>query len=90
MGLFDKKYCDICGEKIGLLGNRKLDNGNQIVSALTGVPAPAYGNMISRDYPQQGTAAPCVSRQMAGDKWVCSCGATNTGHFCEYCGTPKP
>ena len=24
MGLFDKKYCDICGEKIGLLGNRKL------------------------------------------------------------------
>ena len=25
MGLFDKKYCDICGEKIGLLGNRKLE-----------------------------------------------------------------
>lgn len=23
MGLFDKKYCDICGEKIGLLGNRQ-------------------------------------------------------------------
>ena len=28
MGLFDKKNCDICGEKIGILGNRKLDNGN--------------------------------------------------------------
>ena len=28
MGLFDKKNCDICGEKIGLLGNRKLDDGN--------------------------------------------------------------
>ena len=28
MGLFDKKYCDICGEKIGLFGNRKLQNGN--------------------------------------------------------------
>lgn len=28
MGLFDKKYCDICGSKIGLLGNRKLENGN--------------------------------------------------------------
>ena len=28
MGLFDKKYCDICGEKIGLLGNRELENGN--------------------------------------------------------------
>ena len=24
MGLFDKKYCDICG----LLGNRKLEDGN--------------------------------------------------------------
>ena len=28
MGLFDKKYCDICGEKIRLLSNRKLDDGN--------------------------------------------------------------
>jgi len=28
MGLFDKKYCDFCGEKIGLLGNRKLEDGN--------------------------------------------------------------
>ncbi len=28
MGLFDKKYCDVCGEKIGLLGNRRLENGN--------------------------------------------------------------
>lgn len=28
MGLFDKKYCSVCGEKIGLLGNRKLENGN--------------------------------------------------------------
>ncbi len=28
MGLFDKKYCDVCGEKIKLLGNRKLEDGN--------------------------------------------------------------
>ena len=28
MGLFESKYCDICGEKIGLLGNRKLEDGN--------------------------------------------------------------
>ncbi|MBO4218211.1 MAG: DUF4428 domain-containing protein [Erysipelotrichaceae bacterium] len=28
MGLFDKKYCDICGKEIKLLGNRKLDDGN--------------------------------------------------------------
>jgi len=28
MGLFDKKFCDFCGGKIGLLGNRKLSDGN--------------------------------------------------------------
>lgn len=28
MGLFDKKFCDICGGKIGFLGNRKLEDGN--------------------------------------------------------------
>ena len=26
--LFDKKVCDLCGEEIGLLGNRKLEDGN--------------------------------------------------------------
>ena len=28
MGLFDKKYCDICGKEIKLLGGRKIENGN--------------------------------------------------------------
>jgi hypothetical protein len=28
MGLFDKKFCDVCGKKIGLFGNRKLEDGN--------------------------------------------------------------
>lgn len=28
MGLFDKKYCSICEAKIGLFGNRKLEDGN--------------------------------------------------------------
>ncbi len=28
MGLFDKKVCSVCGSQIGLLGNRKLDDGN--------------------------------------------------------------
>ena len=26
--VFEKKTCDICGGEIGLLGNRKLDDGN--------------------------------------------------------------
>ena len=28
MGLFETKYCDICHEKISLLGNRKVEDGN--------------------------------------------------------------
>jgi len=28
MGLFDKKVCDNCGGKIGMLGNRKLEDAN--------------------------------------------------------------
>lgn len=28
MGLFDKKDCSICGAKIGMLGNKKLKDGN--------------------------------------------------------------
>lgn len=28
MSLFGKKNCDVCGGKIGLFGNRKLDDGN--------------------------------------------------------------
>jgi len=26
--IFDKKVCAICGGEIGLLGNRKLEDGN--------------------------------------------------------------
>lgn len=28
MGWFSAKYCSICSDKIGMLGNRKLDDGN--------------------------------------------------------------
>lgn len=28
MGLFDKKECSVCGKQIGMLGNRKLEDGN--------------------------------------------------------------
>ena len=65
--------------------------GNQIVSALTGVPVPAYEGMMNQGYPQQGGMMnQGCSQQEAGDTWICSCGSVNTGRFCEYCGTPKP
>ena len=41
MGFFEKKYCDICGEKIGLLGNRKLEDGN-ICSKCAGKLSPFF------------------------------------------------
>ena len=28
MGLFDRKYCSVCGDKISFLGNRKVEDGN--------------------------------------------------------------
>lgn len=37
MGLFDKKFCDLCGEKIGLLGNRKLNDGNMCKDCAKGI-----------------------------------------------------
>ena len=67
---------------------------NQIIIALTGAPAPApvYSNgMINQGYPQQGGMMnQNTPQQASGDTWVCACGATNTGAFCEYCGSPKP
>ena len=37
MGLFDKKFCDFCGNKIGLLGNRKLADGNMCKDCASGI-----------------------------------------------------
>jgi len=37
MGLFDKKFCDFCGDKIGLLGNRKLSDGNMCKDCASGI-----------------------------------------------------
>ena len=42
MGLFDKKYCSICGEKISLLGNRKLEDGN-LCKKCAGLLSPWFG-----------------------------------------------
>ena len=78
---------------------------SQIITALTGTPAPVpvYSNgMMNQGYPQQGNMMnqgyqqqggmmnQNTPQQASGDTWVCACGATNTGTFCEYCGSPKP
>lgn len=37
MALFDKKTCDFCGKKIGLLGNRKLNDGDMCKDCAKGI-----------------------------------------------------
>ncbi len=39
---------------------------------------------------QQAAAAPKAAPAPAGESWTCSCGAVNTGKFCNECGTKKP
>jgi len=52
---------------------------------------PQQGNMMNQNAPQHGTIMnQNTPQQASGDTWVCACGATNTGAFCEYCGSPKP
>ena len=52
---------------------------------------PQQGNMMNQNAPQHGTMMnQNAPQQTSGDTWVCACGATNTGAFCEYCGSPKP
>ena len=52
---------------------------------------PQQSTMMNQNSPQQGTMMnQNTAPQASGDTWVCSCGATNRGRFCEYCGTPKP
>ena len=41
MGLFDAKYCDICGNKLGLLGNTKVEDG-QLCKECGGKLSPYY------------------------------------------------
>ena len=41
MGLFDRKFCDICGEKIGLLGNHACADGN-LCSGCVGKLSPFF------------------------------------------------
>ncbi|HHX59667.1 MAG TPA: DUF4428 domain-containing protein [Epulopiscium sp.] len=43
MAFFSKKYCDICDEKIGLLGNKKLIDGNMCKNC-AGLLSPHFTN----------------------------------------------
>lgn len=42
--------------------------------------------MQAQQLQQEAMPAPPAS----ADNWACTCGATNTGRFCQECGTPRP
>lgn len=79
MGLFDKKYCDVCGEKIGFLGNRKLEDGNLCKNCAKKL-SPWFNErrhstvdeikaqLAYREENKQKVAQFCVTRKI-GDNW---------------------
>ena len=51
MGLFEKKFCDICGQKIGLLGNNKVVDGN-VCDKCRGQLSPFFKSMSKSNLQQ--------------------------------------
>ncbi len=47
-------------------------------------------NLFAMGQQQQAQAQAAQPQQPAQGGWTCSCGATNTGKFCNNCGSPKP
>ena len=70
MGLFDKKYCDICGEKIGLLGNRKLENGNLCKNCAGSTVEEIRAQLAYRAENQEKVAAFHTTRTLGADTKV--------------------
>lgn len=68
-----------------------INQGYQQQGGMMNQGYPQQGNMMNQGYQQQdGMMNQNTPQQASGDTWVCACGATNTGAFCEYCGSPKP
>ena len=80
--LFEKKSCDICGGEIGLLGNRKLEDGN-LRSYLRG--SPTDGRARSRRSEPSLTTAKQTVR-----KWSNSMSPGRSDSTQRYCWTRMP
>ena len=50
---------------------------DEIVAVLSGQPTA------------RGMAASVINQMAQNGSWVCSCGMTNTGKFCQNCGAPR-
>ena len=69
-----------------------IDMGNDLKERVeewrTGTAATIEPAGTAEAQPQAANPAGAAAPQ--GGSWVCGCGATNTGKFCEYCGSPRP
>lgn len=45
MGLFDKKYCDLCGNPLGIIRNKKLSDGHCCDKCKN-----EFSSLIDKDY----------------------------------------
>lgn len=69
--------------------------GTDYYAAQVAQPAPAPAqvpnqNPVPTPAPAPAPAAPAQATPMQNDTWTCSCGAVNTGNFCNNCGAKKP
>ena len=69
---------------------------NSVVSGIGAGAGMAGAGMMQNPNMMQGQAGMQNPNMMQGQagmqngSWVCSCGMTNTGKFCQNCGSPQP
>ena len=74
--------------------NNMADGQGFVNSVVSGIGAGA--GMMQNPNMMQGQAGMQNPNMMQGQtgmqngSWVCSCGMTNTGRFCQNCGSPQP
>ena len=79
------------GAAAGFMG---VNMGMQAGAGLFGSASAVNMQQMQMQQQQQAApaqaAAPAPAPAPAGDTWTCSCGAVNTGKFCQECGSPRP
>ena len=69
---------------------------NSVVNGIGAGAGMAGAGMMQNPNMMQGQAGMQNPNMMQGQtgmqngSWVCSCGMTNTGRFCQNCGSPQP
>ena len=75
------------GAAAGFMG---VGMGMQAAGSFMGQASSTNYQQMQMQQAQQQAAAPAAAPAPAAGAWTCSCGAVNTGKFCQECGSPKP